>query len=254
MNETFLQWLIGFLEGDGNFQTVKKPRKVQGVTTHYGVGYALHIGLATIDHPLLLLIQAQLGMGNITLYPDKDKTGEAHFAITKKADLVRLLNLISNYPLLTSHQRLRLAQVMNGLTLGIYRFQTEEEYRNWLASVNPTIVPFSSLDPIYVDNWIVGFINAEGHFVLKQSAFLLEHTDQLVLENISQHLGLSRSISAGKLRVGRKPTFSLSIYNSADRAKLIALFDRSAPLLGNKFNQYQAWLTRLPVAERTPLY
>jgi len=121
--------LIGFLEGDGNFQTVKKARKNgQGVLTHYGVGYAVHIGLSLVDLALLQHIQQVLGMGNINTYPNKDKTGEAHYAITKMGDVALLLEIISQYPMLTSYQRMRKELVQLGLQNKVFRFDTNDAY------------------------------------------------------------------------------------------------------------------------------
>jgi len=213
-NIQFLQWLIGFLEGDGNFQTIKKERKNKsGTITHIGVGYAIHIGLGLLELALLEHIKEVLGMGNINSYPNKGKNGVAHYAITKKEDLVILLQKLSNYPFLISYQRMRLELVQQGLRQSITRFDTAKDYNNWKKSVMATVTDFSYLDPNYVKNWLVGLINAEGHFLTNQSGFLLEHTDQAILEFIVEFLGLSQTVKPIKQREGRKETFVLSIYH-----------------------------------------
>jgi len=54
--------------------------------THYGVGYAIHIGLSKT------YIQNTLGMGHINTYLNKGKNG-VYYAITKTADVAALISV-----------------------------------------------------------------------------------------------------------------------------------------------------------------
>lgn len=126
----FMQWLIGFIEGDGNFQVTAKPNKNKktGEITSYTVGYSFYIGLSLVDLYIVQTIQSALGMGNILTYPNKGITGEAHFSITTKVDLLLFALVLMQYPFLTIHQWTRFFVLYTGLTQGITNFQTLEAF------------------------------------------------------------------------------------------------------------------------------
>ena len=72
-NKNWIDWFIGFLEADGNFQIFPKLRnyikKSGELSNYYNVGYGIHISLSIIDYELLISIQENLqGMGNIYKY------------------------------------------------------------------------------------------------------------------------------------------------------------------------------------------
>jgi len=82
-NNSFIQWFIGLIDAEGNFQVFKKKRTDQhGNITRYGIGVGFHLGMSLRDLALIESIQKELeGIGNIYQYPNKN---EVHYAITKK--------------------------------------------------------------------------------------------------------------------------------------------------------------------------
>lgn len=105
-------------------------------------------------------------------------------------------------------------------------------------------------DQMDMDSWIVGFINGEGSFYLRNNKcnFCLEHTDKSSLDLIKSRLDFGPKVSERSLRTKasgetRKPTFMLTISSKKDIKNLIDFIENplNSPLQGNKFNQYIDW-------------
>ena len=60
-NKLWLEWFVGFCDGDSNFQIFPKKRsylKKDGTLSEYiNIGYGFHISLSIVDLPLLKKIQ-----------------------------------------------------------------------------------------------------------------------------------------------------------------------------------------------------
>lgn len=243
MNTLFLQWLIGFIDAEGNFQTTKKLRlNPSGQLVAVGIGYSFHMGLSMVDLELLNLIRANLGgIGTMHLYPNKGKTGEAHFAITRRPDLIAFLGILfAEHSLLTAYQTKRLGLVQYGLLNNIKKVATPEEYDQFLLSVLLQPVNLTKINPQYFANWLIGFINGEAYFTTR-GGLTLEHTDLAVLQYTATFLGISSAIRHVKVREGRKPTYELVIRNQSDVKLLVNFLENNQPLKGNKLAQYLAW-------------
>lgn len=101
----------------------------------------------------------------------------------------------------------------------------------------------SGLSKLFIDSWIVGFINGEGCFTsshgITGAAFEIEHTDRRALELIKTRLGVGPNVLMCKVRPGRKQTYSLQITTLKDLDALISFLDCNLQLQGHKFLQYQ---------------
>lgn len=80
--EKFYQWLIGFVDAEGNFQTTKVKRvNNKGIITHYTLQYYFHLSLHIRDKTLIELIKKRLdNKGNIYYYI---KRKDVHLSIAK---------------------------------------------------------------------------------------------------------------------------------------------------------------------------
>jgi len=240
---SWIQWLIGLLDAEGNFQVSPKKRtNSKGVITHYGVLVGFHLGMHIRDYALLVHIQQMLsGLGTIYLYPDKQ---EAHFAITKKAELQIFIELIiSQFQLLTSYQLQRFLVLNKVLCENIVRVPTLEGFQ---AQLNTSFeAPLLNSSIPFLSSWIVGFINGEGSFSIVKNGkvfiFLLEHTDLAVLELIKEVLGFALPVYTVKLREGRKQTFAIKVSSRSDIGKVVSFLDANEPLKGYKLEQYFSW-------------
>lgn len=98
-----------------------------------------------------------------------------------------------------------------------------------------------------LDNGIIGFINGEGCFFLKNAkcGFIIEHTDRQALYIIKRRLSfgpnvLERSPRLRDIGKKRKTTYQFIITSKKDIANLVSLLDNkeNIPLQGNKYTQY----------------
>jgi hypothetical protein len=134
IDKKFLEWFIGFVEGDGCFYiSGQKPI----FTIH------LHI----VDLPLLYEIQAELNMGSIHFNKDRKK---ALFTIKAK------------------HQILSLINIFNG---NLYLPKRKEQFKLWVNSYNKKHnsnikVIYSNFLPSLSNGWLSGLTDAEGCFTV----------------------------------------------------------------------------------------
>lgn len=252
INNNWIEWFVGFCDGDSNFQVFPKLRsyikKDGSSSNYYNIGYGFHIGLNSKDLPLLLDIKSQLNdIGHIYDYPSRD---EARFAVTKLAELEFLIvNVFDTIPLMTEHQRNRYALLRCGVLNKFNRVETMVEFNEFLNSkpeLGPVLESYFKEGTAF-DNWIIGFINAEGSFNLHNKGhlvFSIEHTDKNSLELIKKRLDLGPNVlDKGNRSNTRKNTYSLTISSKKDLLSLRELLDN--PLLdglkGHKLEQYKNW-------------
>lgn len=196
-----LGWLIGFFEGDGNFQihyeeiVTGKLKSIEGKQEQApkniktSLGYSINISLSHLDKELLESIQKDLnGLGKIYVYPDRK---EARLAIWKKDEVKWLIkNVFDVYPLITDYQKERYARLRYGILNNITLFNDYVELQNFkISSFVPTLeslltIYSSAPQKEYLDNWILGIINSEGCFYTRPKkdgtyllVFQIEHTD-----------------------------------------------------------------------------
>lgn len=252
----WLEWFVGFSDGDANFQVFPKKRsyltKKGTLNEYYNIGYGFHIALSIVDLPLLKKIQNQFNsIGHIYTYPGRD---ESRWAVTKKAELIYLIETVfDKHPLLTEHQRERYARLRYGLLNNLNRVENLEEYNKF---INTSYVVTEILDNYYkegtaFDNWILGFINAEGSFYVHKKGhivFNIEHTDKQVLELIRKRLDLGPNVlDKGNRNDTRQTTYSLTISSKKDITSIRNLCENISlnKLEGNKLAQYNNWKINL---------
>lgn len=138
--QSFLEWLIGFTEGDGSF-TVTKRGTLQFVITQ-----------SSVDVQVLYYIMENLGFGKVI---QQSKSIKTHRFIVQDISNIFLICLIfnGNMVFFTRNSRfLTFLSVYNDLAL-----------RMKLQIINPV---FNTLLPTLQDHWLAGFTDAEGCFSL----------------------------------------------------------------------------------------
>lgn len=131
-DKNFLYWFIGFSEGDASF-VISSGKSV----------FSIHLHLA--DLPLLYEIQTQLNMGNV--YVNKKS---AIYIVKAKKDINTLI------------------EIFNG---NIFLFKRQIQFANWVKNYNQKNkldikIIINNFKPSLNDNWLVGFIDAEGSFIV----------------------------------------------------------------------------------------
>lgn len=138
--QDFLEWLIGFAEGDGSF-TVTNRGSLQFVITQ-----------STSDIQVLHYILNNLGFGKVI---QQSKSNKTHRFIVQDMKHLLLICLIfnGNMVFFTRNSRfLTFLSAYNDLAL-----------RMKLEIINPI---FDTLLPTLQDNWLLGLTDAEGCFNL----------------------------------------------------------------------------------------
>jgi len=222
---------------------------------YYNIGYGFHISLSNKDLDLLIDIKKKIKIGKIYEYPEKE---EARLAITKLADLNWLIiNIFEKAPLITIHQRERYLKLKYGVLNKFNRVDSLEEYNNFINKqmfciTTANVDLYENMDSkTAFDNWLLGFINGEGYFYLRNDKerrrleFSIEHTDRFALELIKKRLDISSNvIIRPKRSLRRKETYILYISSRNNISSLIKLC--TDPLLsklkGNKLKQFNNWI------------
>jgi ubiquinol-cytochrome c reductase cytochrome b subunit len=149
-NAEYLEWLVGFTDGDGCFSIIDyKP----------WLNHRFSIGLHLRDIKLLFKIKKQLGVGRVEIGLEK-----AEYVIANMDHLLSVIvPIFDNFPCLSRKffqyevWRDTLIQRKNGQILLI-----RPEYVKDIAYSLKPVEEILALS--YFDNWLVGFIEAEGCF------------------------------------------------------------------------------------------
>jgi hypothetical protein len=135
LNYSFLKWFIGFSEGDGSF-IINKGKSI----------FSIHLHI--IDLSLLYIIKTELNMGNV--YINKNS---AIFIVKAKQDISILI------------------EIFNG---NLFLKKRQEQFKNWVINFNfknklNIELLNNNFKPSLNDEWLVGFIDAEGCFMVSIS-------------------------------------------------------------------------------------
>jgi len=254
-NKNWIQWFMGFIEAEGNFQIFKKRRinKTKNIE-YYNIGYGFHLSLNIRDRELIQEIHKNLNyLGKI--YEYNCKRQEVRLAVTKLEDLKWLiLNIFEISPLLTKHQKERYYRFQYGVLNKFNRLENLQEYQQFLNTsyvkklesvplVHNTDTHMCVFNKTF-DNWMSGFINGEGSFSIGRNGNLMFHIEQIeseVLYLIKIRLNLLQNIHLRKKRKeNRKDTYTLTITSKKDIKALIEFFENPniIPLQGHKAIQY----------------
>ena len=134
-NPSFLEWFIGFSEGDGSF-LISSGKTIFSIHLH------------KIDLPLLYIIKTELNMGNV--YESKDS---AIFIVKAKQDILTLI------------------EIFNG---NIFLKKKQVQFERWVYNYNlknklSIEMKDFHFQPSLMNAWLAGFIDAEGSFMVSVS-------------------------------------------------------------------------------------
>ena len=240
----FISFLVGLIDGDGYIQITK--------TTKGFIAIKLVIGLGLDDLSTLEYIHSVLKLGKITIYRDiKNPTCKL---IINKTDLQEVV-----FPLLIHHNIFFLTNSRrNQFDLAMHIFKSNLKYFENIPNINEisSIFKFSesALDYLklkFFKNWVVGFTNAEGSFLMKSNkdgCFQLKQRTHIQLfEAFKLLFDTKRNIGIEKDRF-----VQFSVSSKSDIQKVIDFFSFSGlhPLIGLKNIQYFIWLTNLQNSDR----
>lgn len=225
--QKFLEWFIGFFEGDGSFIIFKKYDRIAIVITQ-----------SELNIHILNKIQNKLAMGSIIIQSNKQPLSTYRWIVNKWSDIY-LISLLLN------------GNIVLPTRLSKFHIFLSRLNAKLVKNYTPIVIPkyFIKL-PSLNDYWISGFTDAEGCFsvsLLSNSnafrfRFILSQkylSNKFILEHISTlFLGTSKYVichSNKNLNI-----YELRINGLTNCSKVFDYFNKF-PLLTNKLNSFNKW-------------
>lgn len=235
----FISFLVGLIDGDGYIQITKTPKGF--------IVIKLVIGLSLDDLSTLEYINSVLKLGKITIH--RDHLNPNCKLIINKTDLQEIV-----FPLLIHHNIFFLTNTRRkqfDLAMHIFKYNLKSFYS--IPNVNDISSSFKLpntasdyLKLYFFKNWLVGFTNAEGSFLIKTNndgCFQLKQRIHVQLfEAFNLLFDTKRNISIEKNRFCQ-----FSVSSKTDIQNVIDFFSFSGlhPLIGLNSILYFKWLTNL---------
>jgi len=142
VDEVFLQWFVGFFEGDGSL-TLNNRNEITFVVTQ-----------ATEDVQILVYIQEQLGFGTVI----KQGSRTSRYVINNLEDLYKILLILNGNIVLPSRQK-RFTQILEVFNVKVTK-NIKKKKIDRIEAISSKIVPTQK------DAWLSGFTDAEGCFTV----------------------------------------------------------------------------------------
>ena len=235
----FISFLAGLIDGDGYIQITK--------TTKGFIAIKLVISLSLEDLSILEYIYSVLKLGKITI--KKDLKNPNCKLIINRTDLQEVV-----FPLLIHHNIFFLTKTRREqFDLAMYIFNNNIKSFYNIPNLNGFSVLFKLPDTAseylnlkFFKNWLVGFTNAEGSFLIKANkdgCFQLKQRIHVQLfEAFKLLFETKRNIGIENDKFNH-----FSVSSKADIQKVINFFSFSGlhPLIGIKTIQYFKWLNNL---------
>ena len=264
-------WVTGFADGEASFSVA--IRKNKKYTTGWNVELCFQFCLHQKDAALLEQIQNYFGVGNIYKHGSKS----IQYRVQSIKDLAVIINHFDKYPLITQKQSDYLLFKMVFKLIQNKEHLTQEGLRNIVsikASLNKGLsdelqVAFPAEHSISISrpliknqkvsdqNWLAGFITAEGCFFiglvksesykLKERVILIfmltQHSrDEVLMRSLVDYLG------CGNISMG-KDIINYRVVNYSDiKGKLLPLFNKYN-ILGVKSLDFQDWCKAAELVE-----
>lgn len=221
------KYFVGLIDGDGSIQVNHWKKK----SIQYRIILKLKQERENVE--MLNLIKSTLG-GTVRL---DTKSDTVIWVVNKKEDVLRLLNIFEEYPLLTRRKICQLnflkTVLLEKKSIKWYLANRDSKY----SYTTPKTIP--NLDN-YFPEWLSGFIEAEGCFVKRKSgynSFMIAQKEDLDIINlIKNYLG-----AKNKVRHTPKNMYVLEIYRK-DILLFISRHFLIYPLLGFKKVYLKSWL------------
>lgn len=230
----FLNWLIGFSEGDGSFITASRGDLYFVITQD------------TRDKQVLEFIQKELNMGKVIT---QGKT-TSRFIIQDKLGLY-LISLIFNGNIRTPDKLKSFNKILNNLNTNINKPSKKIKEFGLSMDIFEIINPYDKTKPITLnDNWLTGFVDAEGCFHAsliknrKNSFRILFDLNQKGIDNKKIVLEqLSLLFGVGKIyKHYQANNWYYRVSGLSNTKVILDYFDKSKyTFLTKKFTSYLIW-------------
>lgn len=218
---------VGLMDGDGSIQ-VNHWRK-------QSLQYRMIIKLSNIKSNCNMLIEIAKVVGGTVRITGKQRY--VIWVVNKKEEIIKMLTIFDNYPLLTSRKICQLEFLKACLkknSIETYLLNRDSKYAQQVAIINAGTGTNSinSNIPNYFKAWLSGFIEAEGCFSIRKSknkSFSIGQNDDVYLiEAIKQYFQITN-----KVRNPYSNFYFIEVYRKETLEKIIT-HCINCPLLGEK--------------------
>ena len=182
-NRAFIEWFIGFTEG------ARLSRGGSFVISQGKCVFSIH--LHKVDLPLLYEIKSQLNMGNVYSY---ERSDSVHFQVKDKHSIGILISIFKGKLFLTK-RKLQFTKWVNNFSNKYTDFSLAD--MSGMALSLPLDVNLGEFKPTAHDNWLVGFIEAEGSFMVTITNNKITQRMVLSQKDAELELGYLSSIMGG---------------------------------------------------------
>lgn len=249
--ETYIkQFWVGLLEGDGTI-TVSSPGP-----NHVKVRMFISIKNLKENVLMLLLIQEVIG-GTVRI----ERNFQYVTWVAIKKDLIQtLIDILKEYPLLTSRKQCQLKFAIKCIENGTKDFIVEN--RDFMYQDQKNIIKYSNKNfilPSHFPAWLSGFIEAEGNFrFLKDKRRNMQisgrfnigqNYDLYIISAIRDYFGGSvqintivskKDFSEKRKLLGEVKHYSVEMGSKEVKISIFTHFSKY-PLLGHKIVTYSQW-------------
>lgn len=208
-NYNFLNWFIGFAEGDGSFY----------ITNNKSI-FSIHLHLSEL--PLLYLIQTELNMGTVHI---SKKSYSALFMIKSKKEIEELI------------------KIFNG---NIFIKKKQIQFKKWVSNFNKKYnrnieIKDFCFCPSLNDGWLSGIIDAEGCFYVSVTKRKITQRFVLGQTDAKEEFVFLTELIGGYHEEGKKENISRVIVNYS-KAELLISYLNIYKLRSNKGKSFDNWM------------
>ena len=228
-NDYIKKFWVGLMDGDGSIQVNHWREK--------SLQYRLVIKLKydILNYDMLILIAKSIG-GYVRIIKQ-----DVIWVVNKKEDIEEIIKIFEKYPLLTSKKICQLEFLKTCLTkncMNYYLKNRNNKYEN-----QSDILKASFEISNYFKEWLSGFIEAKGCFLLRKSndySFSIgQNDDMYLIEAIKTYFEASNAV-----RISYGKFYALEIYKK-EVLKRIITHCYNYPLLGEKRISFEIFSHKL---------
>lgn len=224
----YKKFLVGLIDGEGLI-TIYYDKANKCIRRKFVVA----LKNTDLNREMLNLLNSELGIGRIR---KERKESYVVLTIEKNKELLKMLEILDEYPFLTSRMTCQLENLKSG-TLSVIDIKEKkyDKYENQKSIIEKN----SNLGlPKDFDGWFSGFAEAESQFRLKRGGRALvigQNNDRYILEWIKIYLKSNHKIR-------ELPKYRISIGGEISNKEIIKHFEKNK-LLGEKKIGYKKWLS-----------
>nr|YP_492637.1 endonuclease ai4 [Dictyostelium citrinum]Q2LCQ5.1 RecName: Full=Probable intron-encoded endonuclease aI3; AltName: Full=Cox1/2 intron3 ORF [Dictyostelium citrinum]ABC60388.1 endonuclease ai4 [Dictyostelium citrinum] len=227
--ESIKKFWVGLLEGSGSIQVNHWKKK--------NLQFRLEIKLKNCNENFLMFKDIQKAIGGYIRFETskKKERDQVVWIVDQKTEIERIIKIFDQYALLTKQKQDQLNFLKENLQrqdVNWYLKERDNKYKVRVAHPD-----YKIKDITYFNEWLSGFVEAEGCFCIRTSTYhsfsISQKYEKVLLSQIKEFFNITTQIKESK-----KNIFLLEVYKKVILQKLIHHFIEY-PLLGEKNKSFE---------------